>query len=113
MPRTNALIAVVLLILISTFYGCAQEQYPKGRVEADVRFLADDLLEGRATPSRGLDVAALYLANQLRAAGWERGNDGSYLQPFEVSVFDTVSAEYLVSINGSPIQRSVARREVH
>lgn len=106
MPRTNVPIAVVLLVLILTFCGCAQEHYPEGRVEADVRFLADDLLEGRGTPSRGLDVAALYLTNQLRAAGWEPANNGSYLQPFEVSVFDTAAAEYLVSINGSPIQRS-------
>ena len=106
MSKTNALFAVALVVLVSPLCGCTQEQYPEGRVEADLRFLADDLLEGRGTPSRGLDVAALYLANQLRAAGWEPGNNGSYLQPFEVSVFDTPAAEYLVSINGSPIQPS-------
>jgi len=106
MSKTNALFVIMSLVLISILCGCAQKQYPQGRVEADVRFLADDLLEGRGTPSRGLDVAALYLANQLRAAGWEPGHNGSYLQPFEVSVFDTASAEYLVSINGRPIQRS-------
>jgi hypothetical protein len=106
MSRTNALIAVVSAVLISSLCGCTQEQYPEGRVEADLRFLADDLLEGRGTPSRGLDIAALYLESQLRAAGWEPGNDGSYLQPFEVSVFVTAEADYRVSINGSPIQRS-------
>ncbi len=106
MSRARALSFVVSVILLSSLCGCAQEQFPEGRVEADLRFLADDLLEGRATPSRGLDVAALYLANRLRAAGWEPGHKGSYLQDFEVSVFDTASAEYLVSINGIPIERS-------
>ncbi len=86
--------------------GCEQERDPEGRVEADVRFLADDLLEGRLTPSHGLDVAALYLANQLRAAGWEPGNEGSYFQPYDVGVFNPVEAEYRISINGIPIPRS-------
>lgn len=34
-----------------------------------VSFLASDLLEGRDTPSRGLDIAAEYLAAQFRRAG--------------------------------------------
>ncbi|MFK3648488.1 M20/M25/M40 family metallo-hydrolase [Lysobacter enzymogenes] len=51
------------------------------RIEADVRFLADDLLEGRETATRGFDVAALYVAQRLRAIGAEPGgDDGSYFQ---------------------------------
>jgi Zn-dependent M28 family amino/carboxypeptidase len=38
-------------------------------LRGDVSFLASDFLEGRATPSRGLDVAAEYIASQFRAAG--------------------------------------------
>jgi len=50
-------------------------------IEADVRFLADDLLEGRAAGTRGYDLAALYVANRYRAIGLEpAGDDGSYLQ---------------------------------
>jgi hypothetical protein len=106
MSAIRAAIVVASALLVSFILGCAPVQHPEGRVEADVRFLADDLLEGRATPSRGLDVAALYLANQLRAAGWEPGNDGSYLQSFEVDVFDPKAAEYRVSINDVPIPRN-------
>ena len=73
------------------------------RLEADIRFLADDLLEGRATPSRGLDLAALYLANQLRAAGWEPGNGNSYFQAHSVASFDPAKARYRVSLNGSDL----------
>ena len=34
-------------------------------------FLASDLLEGRDTPSRGLDLAAEYIASQFRRFGLE------------------------------------------
>src|SRR5262249_19775787 len=54
------------------------------RISADslrghVAFLASDLLEGRGTPSRGLDLGAEYIAAQFRRAGLEPiGDDGYY-----------------------------------
>lgn len=46
-----------------------------------VSFLASDALEGRATPSRGLDVAAEYIAAQFRRAGLETpGGSPSFFQ---------------------------------
>ena len=51
------------------------------RIQADVAFLADDLLEGRAAGTRGYDLAALYVANRYRAIGLApAGDDGGYLQ---------------------------------
>jgi hypothetical protein len=93
---------IFVSLLFSTASACTPNQpdYPEGRAEADLRFLADDSLEGRGTPSHGLDVAGLYLANQLRAAGWEPPGEGSYLQPYEVGIFDPAAAEIRVSING-------------
>ena len=44
-------------------------------------FLASDLLEGRDTPSRGLDLAAEYIAAQFRRAGLEPVGDDGYFQP--------------------------------
>src|ERR1700692_760623 len=43
-------------------------------------FIASDLLEGRATPSRGLDLAAEYIAAQFRRAGLEPVGDDGYYQ---------------------------------
>jgi Zn-dependent M28 family amino/carboxypeptidase len=43
-------------------------------------FLASDLLEGRATPSRGLDIAAEYIAAQFRRAGLEPAGTEGYFQ---------------------------------
>jgi hypothetical protein len=49
-----------------------------------VSFLASDLLEGRATPSRGLDIAAEYIASQFRGAGLEAAGDRGYFQTAEL-----------------------------
>src|ERR1044072_1360319 len=43
-------------------------------------FIASDLLEGRNTPSRGLDIAAEYIAAQFRRAGLEPVGDDGYFQ---------------------------------
>ncbi len=43
-------------------------------------FLASDLLEGRDTPSRGLEIAAEYIAAQFRRAGLEPAGDSGYFQ---------------------------------
>ncbi|MGF6272527.1 hypothetical protein ABIB38_000883 [Massilia sp. UYP11] len=43
-------------------------------------FLASDMLEGRGTPSRGVDLAAEYIAAQFRRAGLEAAGDDGYYQ---------------------------------
>ena len=55
------------------------ERIHAASLRGHVSFLASDLLEGRATPSRGLDIAAEYIAAQFRRAGLEpAGDDGLY-----------------------------------
>lgn len=50
-------------------------------IEGHVRFLADDLLEGRATGQRGHAIAALYAAAHFRRLGLEpAGEQGTYYQ---------------------------------
>jgi hypothetical protein len=49
-------------------------------LKADISFLASDALEGRGTPSRGLEVAAEYIAAQFRRAGLEPAGDDDYFQ---------------------------------
>ncbi|MFN7941291.1 MAG: M28 family metallopeptidase [Thermoanaerobaculia bacterium] len=51
-------------------------------LRAHVEFLADDLLEGRGTGTRGHELAARYVAAQLRALGFEpAAGNGTYFQP--------------------------------
>ncbi|HEY0078402.1 MAG TPA: M28 family peptidase [Pyrinomonadaceae bacterium] len=58
----------------------ALERISAGSLRAHLSFLASDALEGRATPSRGLDVAAEYIASQFRRAGLEAVGDDGYFQ---------------------------------
>jgi Zn-dependent M28 family amino/carboxypeptidase len=51
-----------------------------GSLRGHLSFIASDLLEGRGTPSRGLDLAAEYIAAQFRRAGLEPVGDDGYYQ---------------------------------
>ncbi len=63
----------------------AKAQITQGSLEAPIRFLADDLLEGRGPASRGDELARLYLANELRAMGYLPGaGDGKWEQPVDI-----------------------------
>lgn len=73
--------------------SACQEQAPASRssaaaqraIEADIRFLADDLLEGRDTGSRGHEIAARYVAAQFQAMGLApAGDDGTYFQKLDL-----------------------------
>lgn len=51
-------------------------------MDAHLRYLADDLLEGRGPGTRGGDLAAKYIAAQFEGMGLEpAGPDASYFQP--------------------------------
>src|SRR5436305_9697444 len=51
-------------------------------MDAHLKYLADDLLEGRAPATRGGRLAVKYIAAQFEAMGLEPGAaDGSYFQP--------------------------------
>jgi hypothetical protein len=49
-------------------------------LKGHISFLASDALEGRDTPSRGLDVAAEYIASQFRRFNLEPAGDNGYFQ---------------------------------
>ncbi len=53
----------------------ALDQISENSLRGHLSFIASDLLEGRATPSRGLDIAAEYIAAQFRRAGLEAVGD--------------------------------------
>ncbi len=59
----------------------SQQQSDRSRLEADVRYLADDSLEGREAGTVGYALAAGYVAGQFAALGIKpAGNDGTYFQ---------------------------------
>jgi hypothetical protein len=65
-------------------------------------FIASDLLEGRNTPSRGLDIAAEYIAAQFRRAGLEPAGDAkgeSYFQTSEWGLGTVVNNSVELSVD--------------
>ena len=76
------------------------------RIAEHVRFLADDLLEGRAPGTRGGDIAAKYIAAQFALYGLKpAGDNGSFLQKV-----DFVGAKTLPGSSASllPAQGSIS-----
>ena len=80
MPERFALLITVVALVITANLS-SNEQTPSQasveRLEADVRFLSSDLLEGREAGTRGYDLAALYVAQRFRALGLKPGGDNA------------------------------------
>ncbi|HKE30961.1 MAG TPA: hypothetical protein VKD65_04490, partial [Candidatus Angelobacter sp.] len=59
----------------------AMGELRKEPFRAHMAFLADDLLEGRGTGTRGYEIAARYVAAQFESMGLKpAGRDGTYYQ---------------------------------
>lgn len=61
-------------------------------LRANLKYLASDELEGRSTPSRGLDLAADYIAEQFRRAGLRPTAGDSYFQTARLDEFGAQAA---------------------
>src|SRR5271163_167298 len=73
--------------------AAAMQSIDAERIRAHVRFLADDLLEGRGTGARGGDIAARYIATQFALDGLRpAGDNGGYLQRVEFTGVQTLPA---------------------
>ena len=89
MKFVQSTVAALALLLAAASPAQQASSTAADRVRADVEFLASDQTEGRATGSRGYDVAAAYVAAQFRAIGLKpAGTDGSWYQqvPFRRAV---------------------------
>ncbi|MEM7308722.1 MAG: M28 family peptidase [Planctomycetota bacterium] len=63
------------------------EAVQAGHIEADLYFLADDVLRGRDTPSREQRVAARYLRARLQALGFQPGGeDGGFFDRYSLAI---------------------------
>lgn len=92
--RYAALAATSVACLLLFASGCQRAPEPDAavalarvdpiaavRIEADVRHLADDAMEGRETGTRGYRRASAYVAERFRQAGLQPGgDDGGWFQ---------------------------------
>ena len=77
------------------------------KISAHVRFLADDLLEGRGPGLRGSEIAAKYIATQFALYGLKPGGDnGTYLQQINFVGMNVIPSKTSFSLEpqkGSPL----------
>jgi Zn-dependent M28 family amino/carboxypeptidase len=72
-------------VTLSPAEKAAGAQITAALIRSHVRFLADDLLEGRGPATRGDRLTQLYIAAQLEALGLQPGApDGTWFQPFDI-----------------------------
>lgn len=124
MPATNRLLPT--LLLLTAIVAChrdaatpavaAQAEPPpiatapssvdEQQIADDVRYLADDKLEGREAGTHGYDLAAEYAAKRFREIGLQpAGDDGSYFQtvPLLKATRKAEGAALVVRRNGRDI----------
>ena len=92
MTRSCAVLSIPFALFISAASTHAQTDNAPSRItpqeiDAHLRFLASDLLEGRAPATRGGRIAEEYIATQLQAFGVKPGvGDSSYFQRVPIDV---------------------------
>lgn len=87
MSRGRIILLSLLLMLICGVFNEAHSrdfQITTGELESHIRFLSDDLLEGRGIGTRGLELAALYQESYFQGLGLEPLFQGSYRQRFQL-----------------------------
>ena len=98
-----------LAILISTV-GSAQkikkaDKLVMANIQTHIGFLADDKLEGRRTGTAGEKLAYEYISNEFKKSGLiAKGENGTYIQPFEVYEGKQVDPSTYVMINRNTLQ---------
>ena len=99
-----ALLAAFSLLAPPVALQAQQDDMPvftPERVEATVRFLSDDLLEGRDTGSTGHEIAARYVASRFAELGLKpAGDEGSYFQRVTLQQTDPAANPGSITVSG-------------
>jgi hypothetical protein len=111
MKRNNLALGLLALVLAGCFSATTDSRVPGAArlaeatitaadIHGRIAYLASDALEGRDTPSRGLEIAAAWIADEFQRFGLEPGADEGWMQryPFHLQGLDT--GETRVEISG-------------
>lgn len=125
--RARSLRRVLTLVLVAC---CLSAQQPTRQftITAEIRamldhvsgeslrghlsFIASDALEGRSNPSRGLEIAAEYIAAQFRRAGLEPAVDDDYFQTANFVLADTMMDAFELSLKAGTDTFNIAKNQV-
>jgi hypothetical protein len=88
------------------------DRISRDSLRGHLSFVASDALEGRNTPSRGLDIAAEYIAAQFRRAGLEPAGDDGYFQTASFVLADTPMDAFQLKLQAGTETVSVGGTQV-
>ncbi|MBA2339182.1 MAG: hypothetical protein H0V88_02215, partial [Pyrinomonadaceae bacterium] len=98
------LVVIAAALALPQQQGMSNQTSPainENALRAHIKFLSDDLLEGRGPGARGGELAAKHIAAQLEALGLRGGGaNGSYVQPVSLVVVKADPATVLTVKNG-------------
>ncbi len=97
--------------LVLSLGGVAKgEPSEAGRFQAHVAYLASDELEGRGVGSKGIELAAEYIAGEFKRIGLEpAGENKSYFQTFPITLHRTLTGNSRLAFSGDATERKLSR----
>ena len=88
--------------------GCRSDL--ERQFQAHIDYLASDKLEGRGVGSRGIELAANYIAGQFKAIGLEpAGENGTYFQTFSMTLHRNLMDACRLSFSDGTVGRRQGR----
>jgi putative aminopeptidase FrvX len=81
-------------------------------LRTDLTYIASDQLEGRDSPSHGLDLAADYIAAQFRRAGLEPAVGDSYFQKASMLIEEPNLSHFELKLSAGDRQFSATQKDV-
>lgn len=107
MRKLSSLALTIFLFTACTDFTTDREI--EAALKADITYLADDKLEGRAIGTEGEKLAAAYIAEAFERIGLEpKGTDG-YYQPFKVKKSTNPHEQAVIGTSGEGVEgRNVA-----
>jgi len=119
--RTTLAVAIIACCLgaqlpatqrLSVGTKAALDRISAASLRGHLSFIASDALEGRATPSKGLDIAAEYIAAQFRRAGLEPVGDDGYFQTANFALAETPMTGFELTLRTGAEPIGVNARQV-
>jgi aminopeptidase YwaD len=116
--NNSAVLLLVILAALSTFYLSSLVALPTARPTAEVvsdlsasryfehvKFLSSDEMKGRGDGSPELDKAADYIASQFRTLGLRpMGDDNTYFQKFQLTTGAALGPNNELQLNGDKLK---------
>src|SRR5436189_1331073 len=99
------------VLALAATQAAAQESASEARMKKDIFFLASDECEGRGVGTKGLDLAAEYIAEQFKQAGLKPGGvNGTYFQPFPFATGGQLAGDSTLVLKG-PLGQKISLKQ--